>query len=192
MVSFWSKKLQRFWSICAASFSKLRPFRINPSEIYGGYILVAVHLFSLLSQTLSEHSNRVFFGAKKKIEIRNNVVWEPEKWLTELRSDSFISVQFRQPGNFMSALRGVSVRSIRSNPAFVQRFIEMILEDSSGHRTFQTQRIMRFPSKESAFRFRCKRGFYFGTPAFSKNWSLPIACLWYENAKMPHWFEIWM
>ena len=44
----------------------------------------------------------------------------------------------------MSALRGVSVRSIRSNPAFVQRFIEMILEDSSGHGTFQTQRIMRY------------------------------------------------
>ena len=44
----------------------------------------------------------------------------------------------------MSALHGVSVRPIRSNPDFVQRFNEMILEDSSGHRTFQTQRIMRY------------------------------------------------
>ena len=38
----------------------------------------------------------------------------------------------------------VSVRSIPSNPDFVQRFIEMILKDSSGHRTFQTQRIMGY------------------------------------------------
>ena len=85
-------------AICVALFFELRPFRINPSEIYGGYILVAVHLFSLLSQTRSEHSNRVFFGAKKKIQIQNNVVRETEKWLPELSDDLFSLPEFRPIG----------------------------------------------------------------------------------------------
>ena len=98
MVRFWSKKLQRFWSICAALIFELRPFRINPSEIYGGNILGACQLFSLLPQTHSERSNRVFCGAKKKIQIRNYVVWETEKWLTELSDGRFTSSQFRPIG----------------------------------------------------------------------------------------------
>ena len=60
--------------ICVALFFELRAFRINPSEICGGNILVCLHLFSLLSQTRLQRSNRDFFGAKKKIKIRNNVV----------------------------------------------------------------------------------------------------------------------
>ena len=61
-------------AICVALIFELRPFRINPSEIYGGNILAVIHLFSLLSQTRYEHSNRDFFEAEKKIQIRNNVV----------------------------------------------------------------------------------------------------------------------
>ena len=61
-------------AICVALIFELRRFRKNPSRICGENILLYVQLFPLLPQTRSECSNRVFFGVKKKIEIRNNVV----------------------------------------------------------------------------------------------------------------------
>ena len=67
MVSFWSKKLQRFWSICAALNFELRPFRINPSETPREPISAVAQLFLYLPQFTSElsvFSDHVHFFGK--------------------------------------------------------------------------------------------------------------------------------